>query len=72
MPEERKTLIKALVQRFTNDSNDNPKPKVSRPWLAGHMENKDEGQTFLLHGGPGVGKTFVRIILSSSAVQPMY
>ncbi|KAI0108998.1 hypothetical protein GGR51DRAFT_513990 [Nemania sp. FL0031] len=55
MPEERKTMIKALVQKFTNDS---AKSKSQRPWLADFMENKGEGQIFLLHGGPGVGKTF--------------
>ncbi|KAI1125320.1 hypothetical protein F5Y10DRAFT_284378 [Nemania abortiva] len=55
MPEDRKTMIKALVQRFTNDST---KPKGQRLWLADFMENKGEGQIFLLHGGPGVGKTF--------------
>ncbi|KAJ3568239.1 hypothetical protein NPX13_g6491 [Xylaria arbuscula] len=55
MPEERKTMIKALVQRFTSDGT---KSKGSKPWLADHMQNKGEGQIFLLHGGPGVGKTF--------------
>ncbi|KAI0201137.1 P-loop containing nucleoside triphosphate hydrolase protein [Astrocystis sublimbata] len=57
---ERKTMIKALVQRYANDGT---KPKSSQqPWLADHMESKGEGQIFLLHGGPGVGKTFVKCI----------
>ncbi|KAI1363289.1 hypothetical protein F5Y08DRAFT_354458 [Xylaria arbuscula] len=59
MPEERKTMIEALVQRFTTEGT---KPKGSKPWLADHMQNKGEGQIFLLHGGPGVGKTFVECI----------
>ncbi|KAJ2996679.1 hypothetical protein NUW58_g900 [Xylaria curta] len=55
MPEERKTMIKALVDRFTDGS---ARPGASKPWQADHMDNKGEGQIFLLHGGPGVGKTF--------------
>lgn len=59
MPEERKTMIKALAHRFTNDGT---KSKGSQPWLTDHMQNKGEGQIFLLHGGPGVGKTYVKMI----------
>ncbi|KAI1504177.1 hypothetical protein F5X99DRAFT_372745 [Biscogniauxia marginata] len=55
MPAERKTLIEALVQRFSNNSTTTG---AAKPWRADYMENKGEGQIFLLHGGPGVGKTF--------------
>jgi DNA polymerase III delta prime subunit len=54
MPKERKTLIEALVRKFS--SNDPASSRLS--WRADHMENKGEGQIFLLHGPPGVGKTF--------------
>ena len=56
MPNERKMMIKALVYKYTD-------PKYagghSQVWGADFIKNKGEGQVFLLHGGPGVGKTFV-------------
>lgn len=62
MPEDRKTLIEALVQRFSNHgvltTDSSVTSEAARTWRADHMEGKGEGQIFLLHGGPGVGKTF--------------
>jgi len=57
MPEERKTMIKALVYRYTDPGRSNS--KISAPWAADFIENKGDGQIFLLHGSPGVGKTYV-------------
>ena len=57
MPEERKTMIEALVYKYTD-----PRYAGSggtQVWGADFIKNKGEGQIFLLHGGPGVGKTFV-------------
>lgn len=54
MPAPRKQMIKALVQKFTD-----PKDSLATSWRADFIENKGEGQIFLLHGGPGVGKTYV-------------
>lgn len=56
MPNERKMMIKALVYKYTD-----PKyaGNVSQVWGADFIRNKGQGQIFLLHGGPGVGKTFV-------------
>ncbi|KAI0421988.1 P-loop containing nucleoside triphosphate hydrolase protein [Xylaria grammica] len=34
----------------------------SQVWGADFIQNKGEGQIFLLHGGPGVGKTFVKCL----------
>lgn len=59
MPPDRKEMIKALVYKFA-DSGSSKKP--SQPWGADFIENKGEGQIFLLHGGPGVGKTYVSFI----------
>lgn len=56
MPEERKTMIKALVYKYTDPRYASVKSQV---WGADFIKNKGEGQIFLLHGGPGVGKTFV-------------
>ncbi|KAI1408085.1 hypothetical protein F5Y13DRAFT_205079 [Hypoxylon sp. FL1857] len=56
MPEERKRMIKAIVQKYTDPRFT---PGNSAPaWGADFIEKKGEGQIFLLHGGPGVGKTY--------------
>lgn len=58
MPDERKRMIKAIVQKHTG-----PMAAPAMPggkWGADFIQSKGEGQIFLLHGGPGVGKTYVR------------
>ena len=57
MPLERKNMIKALVMKF-KDTKTHGKSNIS--WRADFVEGKGEGTIFLLHGSPGVGKTFVR------------
>lgn len=61
MPDERKELIEALVQKYSASRTEDG---AIGPWRADHMENKGEGQIFLLHGAPGVGKTFVSLLPS--------
>ncbi|KAK8115439.1 hypothetical protein PG984_011941 [Apiospora sp. TS-2023a] len=56
MSEERKTMMKALVYRYTDRSSE--ENKGAAPWAADFIENKGDGQIFLLHGSPGVGKTY--------------
>src|SRR4051794_34474368 len=63
MPEHRLTMIKALVNRYTNP--DDTTGKGNTPWTADFIANKGEGQIFLLHGSPGVGKTYVCLTLYS-------
>ncbi|KAI0883764.1 uncharacterized protein GGS22DRAFT_180406 [Annulohypoxylon maeteangense] len=50
MPDERKRMIKAIVQKYT-DPRFTPGTSVST-WGADFIEKKGEGQIFLLHGGP--------------------
>lgn len=59
MPDDRKLMIKALVFKYTDPhfSGGN----LQQVWGADFIKNKGEGQIFLLHGGPGVGKTFVSL-----------
>lgn len=66
MPEERKMMIKALVYKYTDPRYASVKSQVCG---ADFIKNKGEGQIFLLHGGPGVGKTFVSYppVVDSSA-----
>lgn len=57
MDDERKDVIKSLVHRYAAvDTEERQGPK---PWTADFIKNKGEGQIFLLHGSPGVGKTYV-------------
>ncbi|KAK8081104.1 ATPase [Apiospora hydei] len=57
MPDERRRMIKAIVQKHAGPV---PKPVMStETWGADFIQTKGEGQIFLLHGGPGVGKTYV-------------
>ena len=58
MSDEKKILIKALVHQYTDHAASGG--KVATPWSADFIRNKGEGQIFLLHGSPGVGKTYVR------------
>ncbi|KAK7926599.1 hypothetical protein PG985_003597 [Apiospora marii] len=58
MSDERKRMIKAIVQKYTGPTS---MPVMSGGrWGADFIQTKGEGQIFLLHGGPGVGKTYVR------------
>lgn len=71
MNDDRKTLIKSLVHRYTiTDTapmdalrSGISRSKLSQPWTADFIKNKGDGQIFLLHGGPGVGKTYVSAAL---------
>ncbi|KAI0017745.1 ATPase [Xylariomycetidae sp. FL0641] len=56
MDEDRKTMIKSMIRSYAAPSGINQ--GHSNGWSADHVENKGEGKIFLLHGGPGVGKTY--------------
>ena len=51
LDENTKSMIKALSQRYTKLR------ESGEPYSADFIANKGEGQIFLLHGKPGVGKT---------------
>ena len=55
MTKARKDMIKALIQKHSAVNS----KQLPISWGADFIENKGEGQIFLLHGGPGVGKTYV-------------
>ncbi|XEV04991.1 hypothetical protein FSHL1_010278 [Fusarium sambucinum] len=67
--EDRKTMIKSLVYRYTDKSRHDP--QVPAPWAADTIRDKGEGQIFLLHGGPGVGKTFTAECIAESTGRPL-
>lgn len=59
MKEERKSVIRSLVHRYTATDAAADGTQTPKPWTADFIKNKGEGQIFLLHGSPGVGKTYV-------------
>lgn len=59
MKEEIKSVIKSLVHRYTAVDCTAGGAHAPKPWTADFIKNKGEGQIFLLHGSPGVGKTYV-------------
>lgn len=59
MREERKSVIKSLVHRYSAVDSAGDGTQIPKPWTADFIKNKGEGQIFLLHGSPGVGKTYV-------------
>jgi len=57
MDEQRKKILKAQTVSFirTNKLGFNIERKI---WSADYVEGKGSGLIFLLHGSPGVGKTY--------------
>ena len=62
MPTEKKEMIKALMHKFTSADSTNAVPGS---WRADFIESKGEGRVFLLHGSPGVGKTYVSFYINA-------
>jgi flagellar biosynthesis GTPase FlhF len=55
--EARRKTLKSLTESFAR--LDHCGKRLSQdPWTADFIEKKGNGLIFLLHGGPGVGKTF--------------
>ncbi|KAI0850005.1 hypothetical protein F5Y00DRAFT_268766 [Daldinia vernicosa] len=69
MPEERKMMIKALVYKYTDPRYAGGNSE--QVWGADFIKNKGEGQIFLLHGGPGVGKTFTAECIAEFTGRPL-
>ena len=57
VPDERRSLIKALAQPYAR-RNKTDESLTFKPWTADFVAGKGEGKIFLLHGKPGVGKTY--------------
>ncbi|KAJ4247113.1 hypothetical protein NW762_013251 [Fusarium torreyae] len=68
MPSERKDMIKALIQKFTSNG---PGKSHHQAWKADYIENKGDGRIFLLHGSPGVGKTYTAECIAEYTERPL-
>jgi signal recognition particle GTPase len=59
LQEDRKKTVKNLVKSYIRQQhaeNENKKPQSI--WYTDQIQGKGEGLIFLLHGKPGVGKTY--------------
>lgn len=55
-PARRKTIT-ALAGSYIRE-NQHKEKSILPPWTADFIPGKGQGQVFLLHGKPGVGKTY--------------
>lgn len=53
MNERNRKMVEVLTHKYKDE-----KREVGGAWTADFIQNKGEGQIFLLHGPPGVGKTY--------------
>ncbi|KAL9614466.1 MAG: hypothetical protein Q9167_001069 [Letrouitia subvulpina] len=70
MQDDRRRMIKALAESHTR-KNDAGQTSDHRPWTADFVDAKGEGKIFLLHGKPGVGKTYTAECISHYIKRPL-
>lgn len=62
-----KKMLQDLCRMFVqNRPTEARNPSAIRPWAADFVENKGKGLIFLLHGKPGVGKTYTAEVCEQS------
>jgi SpoVK/Ycf46/Vps4 family AAA+-type ATPase len=69
-------LSKMFIEQQQSSSRSKNKTKgtsgpVPRPWTADFVENKGKGLVFLLHGLPGVGKTYTAECIAQYVKRPL-
>lgn len=57
MEPQRKRTLKALAKSFARIDKNEEQLK-GEPWTADFVQGKGHGLIFLLHGRPGIGKTY--------------
>ncbi|RYP71351.1 hypothetical protein DL771_004839 [Monosporascus sp. 5C6A] len=70
MDEGRRKTLKSLTESFAR-LNHHGKVLSQELWTADFVEQKGNGLIFLLHGGPGVGKTFTAECIAHSLERPL-
>ncbi|MCJ1458205.1 hypothetical protein MMC28_008576 [Mycoblastus sanguinarius] len=70
MADERRHLIKALAKNYDNEGNLDQRTS-HRSWTADFVQGKGEGKIFLLHGKPGVGKTYTAECIAQFTKRPL-
>ncbi|KUI68921.1 ATPase family AAA domain-containing protein 3 [Cytospora mali] len=70
LTKSRKDMIKALLHNYSMNGSGNP-GKVPDTWSADFIEDKGDGRIFLLHGPPGVGKTYTAECIAEYTGRPL-
>ncbi|RYC59099.1 hypothetical protein CHU98_g7106 [Xylaria longipes] len=70
MTPQRKRILKALAKSFAR-TNKNGEPLKGEPWTADFIPGKGHGLIFLLHGRPGVGKTYTAECIAAFTKRPL-
>ncbi|KAI0487789.1 P-loop containing nucleoside triphosphate hydrolase protein [Xylaria cf. heliscus] len=70
MEHQRKQMLKALVKCYTRCAR-NGEPLEGEPWTADFIQGKGHGLIFLLHGRPGVGKTYTAECIAAFTRRPL-
>ena len=65
LEDEAKAMVQALSHRYTVEKS------TEEAWSADFVANKGEGQIFLLHGKPGVGKTTTAECVAELTKRPL-
>ncbi|KAI0099050.1 P-loop containing nucleoside triphosphate hydrolase protein [Nemania sp. FL0031] len=70
MEPQRKMTLKALAKSFAR-SDKNGERLEGEPWTADFIQGKGHGLIFLLHGRPGVGKTYTAECIAAFTKRPL-
>ncbi|KAF3023745.1 hypothetical protein E8E14_014231 [Neopestalotiopsis sp. 37M] len=70
MSQQRKNTLIALASSFARRSRDGEK-LTDEMWSADFVKGKGNGLIFLLHGQPGVGKTYTAECIAAYAKRPL-
>ncbi|KAI1372638.1 P-loop containing nucleoside triphosphate hydrolase protein [Hypoxylon crocopeplum] len=70
MDPQRKRMLKSLAKSFAR-VNKHGETLERDPWAADFVEGKGYGITFLLHGRPGVGKTYTAECIAAFTRRPL-
>ncbi|KAJ3576726.1 hypothetical protein NPX13_g3611 [Xylaria arbuscula] len=70
MDPKRKQTLKALAKCFSRQ-NKNGEQLKGGPWTADFVQGKGHGFIFLLHGRPGIGKTYTAECIAAFTKRPL-
>jgi hypothetical protein len=82
LDEDTRTLVKALSSKYTREDvksdneesgsdDDSDSGSSQEEWAADFVQGKGEGMIFLLHGKPGVGKTYTAECIAEYTRRPL-